>query len=64
MNPKEKTTRGMEDMITNNEYENYELALEWRIAEGGNSGIIFNVKEDFKFSTTYITGSNCRFWII
>ena len=56
MNPKEKTTRGMEDIITNNEYENYDLSLEWRISEGGNSGIIFNVKEDPKFDNTYNTG--------
>lgn len=56
MNPKEKTTRGMEDIITNNEYENYELSAEWQISERGNSGIILNVKEDPKFSNTYTTG--------
>jgi hypothetical protein len=56
MKPKEKTTRGMEDIVTNNEYENYELLVEWRISEGGNSGIIFNVKEDRKFRNTYETG--------
>lgn len=44
------------DIVTNNEYENYELSLEWRISEGGNSGIIFNVIEDPKFSATYVTG--------
>lgn len=56
MNPKEKTTRNMEDIITDKEYENYELSLEWRISKGGNSGIIFNVKEDPKFGNTYNTG--------
>jgi hypothetical protein len=56
MDPKAKTTSGMEDLITDKEYENYELSLEWRISEGGNSGIIFNVKEDPKFSNTYQTG--------
>lgn len=56
MNPKEKTTRGMEDLITNNDYENYELSLEWRISEAGNSGIVFNVTEDPKYSNTYTTG--------
>lgn len=55
-NPKMKTGRGMEDLITNDEYENYELSLEWRIAEGGNSGIIFNVIEDRKYGNTYNTG--------
>jgi len=47
---------GNGDIITNNEYENYELSIEWRISEAGNSGIIFNVKEDPKFSATYNTG--------
>ncbi len=44
------------DLVTNNEYENYELSLEWRISEGGNSGIIFNVKEDPKYGNTFNTG--------
>ncbi|HEY9561719.1 MAG TPA: DUF1080 domain-containing protein, partial [Anseongella sp.] len=30
--------------------------LEWKIAEGGNSGIIFNVHEDKEFGATYVTG--------
>ena len=55
-NPKAKTSHSMEDIITNDEYENYELSLEWRIAEGGNSGIIFNVIEDPKYANTYNTG--------
>ena len=44
------------DLITDNEYENYELTLEWKIAEGGNSGVIFSVHEDPKFDETYVTG--------
>jgi hypothetical protein len=56
MDPSAKTTKGMEDLITNNEYENYELVLEWRISKGGNSGIIFNVKEEKRFGNTYNTG--------
>ena len=48
--------QGNGDIVTNAEYENYELSVEWQISEGGNSGIIFNVKEDPKFSNTYITG--------
>src|SRR3546814_12813417 len=34
---------GCGDLVTDGEYENYELSLEWKISEGGNSGIIFNV---------------------
>ncbi|HEX9508983.1 MAG TPA: DUF1080 domain-containing protein [Puia sp.] len=44
------------DIVTNAAYENYELNLEWKISKGGNSGIIFDVQEDPKFSATYLTG--------
>src|SRR5687768_10200185 len=47
------TTRGANgrrmgggDIVTNEEYENFHLKLEWKIAPGGNSGIIFLVHED------------------
>ncbi|MFN3840590.1 MAG: DUF1080 domain-containing protein [Cyclobacteriaceae bacterium] len=44
------------DIITVNEYENFELALEWKIDSCGNSGIMFNVVESPEFTNTYITG--------
>jgi hypothetical protein len=45
------------DLVTDQEYENYHLQLEWKISKGGNSGIIFNVKEDpEKYPNTYYTG--------
>jgi len=34
------------DIVTNNEYENFDLQLDWKIAEGGNSGIMIYVHED------------------
>ena len=33
------------DIITNKEYNHFMLSLEWRVAEGGNSGIKYFVKE-------------------
>jgi hypothetical protein len=42
------------DLITDEQFENFDLALEWRIAEGGNSGIMFRVSEDDE--ATYRTG--------
>jgi len=33
------------DLITEKQYENYELKLEWKISEGGNSGIFLGVRE-------------------
>jgi hypothetical protein len=45
------------DLVTNVEYDNFDLKLEWKISNGGNSGIIFYVKEDpAQFKNTYNTG--------
>jgi hypothetical protein len=44
------------DIVTDNEYENYHLSLEWKISEGGNSGIIVGVKEEEQYEHTYHTG--------
>ena len=51
---KDKEQRG--DLVTDKEYQDYELSLEWKIDSCGNSGIIFNVVEDVKYSATYLTG--------
>ncbi len=34
------------DLITDDEFDNFELSLEWKVAPGGNSGIIYRVAED------------------
>lgn len=48
---------GVGDIMTEKEFENYELSLEWKISVGGNSGIIYNVVEDtVKYKSTYATG--------
>ncbi|MEY3186430.1 MAG: hypothetical protein RL675_249 [Bacteroidota bacterium] len=44
------------DLTTDEEYENYQLSVEWKISEGGNSGIIFGVKEDSMYKKSYLTG--------
>ena len=50
-----KTGRG--DLVTDSTYENFDLKLEWKIAKGGNSGIMFDVHEDtVKYKDTYETG--------
>ena len=43
------------DIITNQEFENFELKLEWKISKGGNSGIFYHVLED-DFPTVYASG--------
>ena len=44
------------DIITDQEYENFELSLEWKIAEGGNSGIIYHVLEEEQYNRVWQTG--------
>jgi len=45
------------DLVTDEEYSNFHLKLEWKISKNGNSGIIFFVNEDpAKYSATYSTG--------
>ena len=42
------------DLITRDTFADFELALEWRVAEGGNSGIMYRVTE--AAAETYQTG--------
>lgn len=45
------------DLITNDDFENYDFSVDWKISKNGNSGIIFNVTEDkAKYYATYVTG--------
>ena len=44
------------NIVTDNEYTNFELSIEWKISEGGNSGIFWGVKEDPKYFEAYQTG--------
>jgi cytochrome c len=53
---KDWQTLGGGDIVTNEEFEDYELSLEWKIQKCGNSGIIFNVIEDAKYDYVWQTG--------
>ena len=44
------------DLVTDAEFGNFELQLEWKISAGGNSGIMFNVAETPEYSRTWKTG--------
>jgi hypothetical protein len=44
-------------IVTDEQFENFDLKLEWNIAKGGNSGIIWGVNEDTtKYEEPYDTG--------
>jgi hypothetical protein len=45
------------DIVTDEEFENFDLKLEWKIAKNGNSGVMFCVNEDTtKYKSPYETG--------
>ena len=44
------------DLLTDETYENFELSLEWKIQDCGNSGIFWNVIEDEKYQYPFLTG--------
>ncbi|HOT65125.1 MAG TPA: DUF1080 domain-containing protein, partial [Dysgonamonadaceae bacterium] len=43
-------------IVTDTIYENFELVWDWKIAEGGNSGMLYHVVENPKFKVPYVTG--------
>lgn len=44
------------DLVTDGEYGNFELQMEWKISPCGNSGIIYRSVEADKYGATYVTG--------
>jgi len=44
------------DLVTDSAYENYELHFEWKIGEGGNSGVFINVHEKKELLASWMTG--------
>jgi hypothetical protein len=48
--------QGGKNIITKDKYTDFILSIEWKISEGGNSGIFWSVYEDEKFPEAYQTG--------
>ena len=44
------------DIVTNETFENFELSLQWKIQECGNSGIMWNVIEGVEYDAPWRTG--------
>lgn len=42
------------DMITDKQFENFDLSVDWKISPQGNSGILYMVTEEFK--AAYLSG--------
>ncbi|RYZ44778.1 MAG: DUF1080 domain-containing protein [Chitinophagaceae bacterium] len=44
------------DIVSDDEYENFHLKLEWKISPKGNSGVIFYTKEEPQYEYMWHTG--------
>ena len=43
-------------LVTEKEYENFELSWDWKLSKGGNSGMLYHVVENPLFKVPYATG--------
>jgi hypothetical protein len=44
------------DIVSDKQYDNFELTWDWKIDGGSNSGVLYHVVEDKKYDATYVTG--------
>lgn len=44
------------DIVTDGEYQDFDLKYEWKISPCGNSGVIFNLVESDKYEYVWLTG--------
>ena len=59
LNPQEKIDRktvGGGDIVTDSEFDNFHLQLEWKVQKAGNSGVIFYIREHPRYEQTWHTG--------
>jgi len=43
-------------LVTDKEYDNFELSWDWKLSKGGNSGMLYHVVEHPQFEVPYATG--------
>lgn len=48
--------KGGGDLVSKEQYENFELELEWKISKNGNSGLFYHVSEGDSYEKVYHTG--------
>jgi hypothetical protein len=44
------------DISSDKEYSNFDFRFDWKIAEGGNSGVMYHVVESPKYKASFFTG--------
>lgn len=52
------TGKGGGDIVTKEQFESFELSIDWKISEGGNSGVMFKVQEIG--GAPYLTGPEAQ----
>lgn len=53
--PDPNKNHGLNNLVTDKEYTNFVLSLDWKISEGGNSGFFWGIFEDKKYAVPYLT---------
>lgn len=53
--------RGGGDIVTKKQYDDFELEIDWKISEGGNSGLFFNVIETDSLPVPWHSGPEYQF---
>ncbi|WP_165043659.1 DUF1080 domain-containing protein [Dysgonomonas sp. ZJ709] len=43
-------------IVSEKQYENFELSWDWKLSKGGNSGMLYHVVERPQFAVPYVTG--------
>ena len=51
---------GDASLMSDKEYENFEIKFDWKIISGGNSGFMWGVQEDKKYKYPYQTGQEVQ----
>ena len=59
-NPNVKNVTSSGNIVTDQEFTNFELYLEWNVSEVGNSGLFWGVKEIDGLSQPYLTGAEIQ----
>ncbi len=50
------TKGGNHDLVSNDEFENFDLRFDWNVGKGGNSGVIYMVQDKPEIEDTYMSG--------
>ena len=49
------------DLVTDREFTNFEISIDWKATKGGNSGLMYGVVEDKKYDAAWKTGPEYQF---